>query len=130
MASAGYTRPQNYSSVGDDDDEALDIHIDSKKTNAPSDNGIKTIHGQVQEVVGVMKQNIDKLLDRDVALNNLVTRADDLQTSATTYNQTTKQLRRKYWWKNAKTNICIAGIIITVVLIIILSIALGRRKKN
>jgi hypothetical protein len=52
--------------------------------------------------VGVMKQNIDKLLDRDVALNNLVTRADDLQSSATTYNQTTKQLRRKFWWKNAK----------------------------
>ena len=83
-----------------------------------------------------MKQNIDKLLDRDVALTNLVTRADDLQTSATTYNQTTKQLRRKYWWKNAKvkrkkknfspyfyssfqTNVCIGGIIFAVVLIII-----------
>ncbi len=62
------------------------------------------LHGQVQEVVGVMKQNIDKLLDRDVALTNLATRADDLQSSATTYNQTTKQLRRKYWWKNAKVS--------------------------
>ncbi len=51
-----------------------------------------------------MKQNIDKILDRDVALNNLVTRADGLQSSATTYNQTTKQLRRKYWWKNAKVS--------------------------
>jgi len=51
-----------------------------------------------------MKQNIDKLLDRDVALSNLATRADDLQSSATTYNQTTKQLRRKYWWKNAKVS--------------------------
>ncbi len=49
-----------------------------------------------------MKKNIDKLLDRDVALNNLMNRADDLESSATTYNQTTKQLRRKYWWKNAK----------------------------
>ena len=56
----------------------------------------------MQEVVGVMKKNIDKLLDRDVALNNLMTRADDLESSASTYNQTTKQLRRKYWWKNAK----------------------------
>ena len=65
-------------------------------------NLIFSLHGQVQEVVGVMKQNIDKILDRDVALNNLVTRADDLQSSATTYNQTTKQLRNKYWWKNAK----------------------------
>lgn len=60
------------------------------------------LHGQVQEVVGVMKKNIDRLLDRDVALNNLMTRADDLETSASTYNQTTKQLRRKYWWKNIK----------------------------
>jgi hypothetical protein len=52
-----------------------------------------------------MKKNIDKLLDRDVALNNLMTRADDLESSATTYNQTTKQLRRKYWWKNTKVEI-------------------------
>ena len=49
-----------------------------------------------------MKKNIDRLLDRDVALNNLMTRADDLENSASTYNATTKQLRRKYWWKNAK----------------------------
>ena len=83
-----------------------------------------------------MKKNIDKLLDRDVALNNLMTRADDLETSASTYNQTTKQLRRKYWWKNAKvevhclcayfqiaisfqTNICIASIVIGIILLII-----------
>lgn len=60
------------------------------------------LHGQVKEVVGVMKQNIDRLLDRDAGLNNLMIRADDLETSASTYNQTTKQLRRKYWWKNTK----------------------------
>jgi hypothetical protein len=62
----------------------------------------RRLHGQVQEVVGVMKKNIDRLLDRDVALSNLMTRADDLESSATTYNQTTKQLRRKYWWKNTR----------------------------
>jgi hypothetical protein len=49
-----------------------------------------------------MKKNIDRLLDRDVALNNLMVHADDLEASASTYNQTTKQLRRKYWWKNTK----------------------------
>ena len=49
-----------------------------------------------------MKQNIDKILDRDVALNNLANRADELQSSATTYNQTTKRLRNKYWWQNIK----------------------------
>ncbi|CAF3946370.1 unnamed protein product, partial [Adineta steineri] len=121
MAAAGgfASRPQNYSSIREDDDEALDIRVDSQNTRSTGGENVKALHGQVQEVVGVMKQNIDKLLDRDVALNNLVTRADDLQTSATTYNQTTKQLRNKFWWKNAKTNVCIAGIVVTVLIIII-----------
>ncbi|CAF0719863.1 unnamed protein product [Adineta ricciae] len=130
MASANYTRPQNYSSVRDDDDEALDIRVNSNNAQSGDDKNVKALHGQVQEVVGVMKQNIDKLLDRDVALSNLSSRADELQSSATTYNQTTKQLRRKFWWKNMKTNVCIAGIIITVLIIIIMSIALSRRGKN
>ncbi|CAF0831779.1 unnamed protein product [Rotaria sp. Silwood1] len=130
MATAGYTRPQTYSSIRDDDDDALDIQIDSDTTRSTASGGVKKLHGQVQEVVGVMKKNIDKLLDRDVALNNLMTRADDLETSATTYNQTTKQLRRKYWWKNAKTNVCIAGIVISVILIIITAIILSRRGKK
>ncbi|CAF2421468.1 unnamed protein product [Rotaria sp. Silwood2] len=130
MATAGYTRPQTYSSIRDDDDDALDIQIDSDTTRSTASGGVKKLHGQVQEVVGVMKKNIDKLLDRDVALNNLMTRAEDLETSATTYNQTTKQLRRKYWWKNAKTNVCIAGIVISVILIIIMAIVFNRRGKN
>jgi vesicle-associated membrane protein 7 len=74
------------------------------------------LHGQVQEVVGVMKKNIDKLLDRDVALSNLMTRADDLESSATTYNQTTKQLRRKFWWKNAKVKLLSLFILAVIVL--------------
>ena len=63
---------------------------------------LSRLHGQVNEVIDVMKQNLDSILDRDVALNNLMVRTDDLQSSVTTYNHTTKQLRRKYWWKNAK----------------------------
>jgi len=76
--------------------------------------GLCRLHGQVQEVVGVMKQNIDKILDRDVALNNLANRADELQSSATTYNQTTKRLRNKYWWQNIKVkqkDLCFISII-------------------
>jgi hypothetical protein len=130
MATAGYTRPATYASIRDDDDEALDIQIDSNTTRSKAGDGVKKFQGQVQEVVGVMKKNIDRLLDRDVALNNLMVRAEDLETSASTYNQTTKQLRRKYWWKNTKTNVCIAGIVIAVILIIILTIAFNRRGKN
>jgi len=130
MATAGYTRPQTYSSIRDDDDDALDIQIDSNNTRSTTGDGVKKLHGQVQEVVGVMKKNIDRLLDRDVALNNLMTRADDLETSASTYNQTTKQLRRKYWWKNVKTNICVAGIVMAVIIIIIMFVAVSRRGKN
>jgi len=130
MATAGYVRPATYSSIRDDDDEGLDIQIDSDTTRSSAGDGVKKLHGQVKEVVGVMKQNIDRLLDRDAGLNNLMIRADDLETSASTYNQTTKQLRRKYWWKNTKTNVCIAGIVFGVILFIIIVAAFNRRTKN
>ncbi|CAF0845867.1 unnamed protein product [Didymodactylos carnosus] len=131
---ASYTRPQSYvrirSSIRDDDDEALNLELgNGSSTGTGNEQGIKKLHGQVQEVVGVMKKNIDKLLDRDVGLSNLMTRADELHTTADTYNQTTKQLSRKIWWKNAKTNICIGTTVAIVLIIIIVSIVVNRRKK-
>jgi len=129
-ATAGYTRPTSYSPIRDiDDDDALNLELGNGSRTTGGDHGIKKIQGQVQEVVGVMKKNIDKLLDRDVALNNLMTRADELHVSADTYNQTTKSLSRKMWWKNQKTNMCIGGTVAIVLFIIILSIVLSRRGK-
>lgn len=73
----------------------------------------------VDEVVGIMKVNVEKVLERDQKLSELENRADALQQGATQFEQHAGKLKRKYWWKNLKMMI-ILGIICVVILIIII----------
>jgi len=73
----------------------------------------------VDEVVGIMKVNVEKVLERDQKLTELENRADALQQGATQFEQHAGKLKRKYWWKNLKM-IIIIGIICVIILIIII----------
>lgn len=74
----------------------------------------------VDEVVGIMKVNVEKVLERDQKLSELENRADALQQGATQFEQHAGKLKRKYWWKNLKMMIII-GIICVIILIIIIA---------
>lgn len=73
----------------------------------------------VDEVVGIMKVNVEKVLERDQKLSELENRADALQQGATKFEQHAGKLKRKYWWKNLKMMIII-GVICLIILIIII----------
>lgn len=74
---------------------------------------------QVNEVVGIMRVNVEKVLERDQKLSELDSRADALQEGGKRFEQQAQKLKRKYWWKNIKMMI-IMGIIGVVILIIII----------
>ncbi|CAH2003080.1 unnamed protein product [Acanthoscelides obtectus] len=74
---------------------------------------------QVQEVVGIMRVNVEKVLERDQKLSELDSRAEALQEGGKRFEQQAQKLKRKYWWKNIKMMI-IMGIIGAVILIIII----------
>jgi hypothetical protein len=57
---------------------------------------------QVDEVVDIMRMNVDKVLERDSKLSQLDDRADALQMGASQFEQAAGALKRKYWWKNLK----------------------------
>ena len=57
---------------------------------------------QVDEVVGIMRTNVEKVLERDQKLSELDDRADALQQGASQFEQQAGKLKRKFWWKNLK----------------------------
>merc|ERR1712037_725208 len=75
---------------------------------------------QVQEVVGVMRNNIDKVLERDSKLNDLDYRASNLQATSAVFQQSSRRLRKKYWWQNLKMKLILGGVCIVVIIIIVL----------
>lgn len=54
------------------------------------------------QVVGIMRVNVDKVLERDQKLSELDDRADALQAGASQFETSAAKLKRKYWWKNCK----------------------------
>ncbi|CAG2177272.1 unnamed protein product, partial [Oppiella nova] len=68
----------------------------------PSSKRLQQTQAQVDEVVGIMRTNVEKVLERDNKLSELDDRADALQHGASQFEQQAGKLKRKFWWKNLK----------------------------
>lgn len=90
----------------------------------PKNNLLEQTKAQVDDVLGIMRVNVEKVLERDHKLSELDNRADALQEGGRRFEQQAQKLKRKYWWKNLKMMI-ILGIIGLVILIIII----GKRNR-
>ena len=73
---------------------------------------------QVDEVVGIMKSNVEKVLERDSKLSELDERADALQDGASQFEKQAGKLKNKFWLQNMKFIIigCIIGLILLILL--------------
>lgn len=57
---------------------------------------------QVNEVLGIMKTNMEKIMERDGALSELEMRASELNLSSEQFQMNAKKIKRKFWWQNLK----------------------------
>lgn len=80
---------------------------------------LQQTQAQVNEVMDIMRVNVDKVLERDQKLSELDDRADALQAGASQFETSAAKLKRKYWWKNCKMW-AILGIVVAIIIIIII----------
>ncbi|KAL9913165.1 synaptobrevin isoform X2 [Glossina fuscipes] len=80
---------------------------------------LQQTQAKVDEVVGIMRVNVEKVLERDQKLSELGDRADALEQGASQFEQQAGKLKRKQWWANMKMMI-IMGVIGVVLLIVII----------
>merc|ERR1711872_484916 len=101
---------------------------------ASNPNQMENAQAQVQEVVGVMRNNIDKVLEWDSKLSDLDNRASNLEASSGMFQQSSRRLRKKYWWQNLKMKLWLGGcgivIFIVIVVIIYFSVPHGGGDGN
>uniref|UniRef100_A0A0N5C1L2 V-SNARE coiled-coil homology domain-containing protein n=1 Tax=Strongyloides papillosus TaxID=174720 RepID=A0A0N5C1L2_STREA len=86
----------------------------------PSNKRLQQTQAQVDEVVGIMKVNVEKVLERDQKLSQLDDRADALQEGASQFEKSAATLKRKYWWKNIKMIIIMCAIVLLLIIVIVL----------
>ncbi|CAF0752999.1 unnamed protein product [Adineta ricciae] len=99
-----------------------------RSTQYQSTKRFDNLQADVNQVVDVMKDNLEKVLERDAKLTTLENRADILQTGASQFTTNANKLKRKYWWKNIKMWAIL--IILIIVLIIIIVVAVTQSVKG
>lgn len=88
--------------------------------NMTSNRRLQQTQAQVEEVVDIMRVNVDKVLERDQKLSELDDRADALQAGASQFESSAAKLKRKYWWKNCKMMIMLGAICAIIVVVIVI----------
>ncbi|KAJ8401879.1 hypothetical protein AAFF_G00374600 [Aldrovandia affinis] len=79
---------------------------------------LNQVQNQVNDVQVILKDNINKVLERGEKLDDLIDKTDDLQATADSFQKTSTRVARKYWWKNMKMMIII-GVIVVIIIVLI-----------
>ncbi|KAI8143634.1 synaptobrevin-domain-containing protein, partial [Fennellomyces sp. T-0311] len=77
------------------------------------------VQAQVDEVVNIMQDNIDKVMQRGERLDDLRGKTEDLQATSHHFRRGANQVRKRMWWKDLKWKIIIAVTILVILGIII-----------
>ncbi|TFK13871.1 angiopoietin-2-like [Platysternon megacephalum] len=91
----------------------------SSSNASGSNRRLQQTQHQVDEVVDIMRVNVDKVLERDQKLSELDDRADALQAGASQFETSAAKLKRKYWWKNCKMWAILIAVVLIIIIIII-----------
>ncbi|KAL5107825.1 Synaptobrevin-like protein [Taenia crassiceps] len=101
-----------------------------KKPEKTINKRLQRTQAQVNEVVDIMRVNIEKVLERDKNLSQLDDRADALQAGASQFEASAGKLKRKYWWRNCKLLMVLCGLLAVTAIVIIVSLTSEKRDGN
>lgn len=81
----------------------------------------------MDEVIGIMQNNIEKVMQRGEKLDSLQNKTEDLQQGALQFKKGASRVRREMWLKNLKMKIIIFVIIAILLALIIYGIVKGTK---
>lgn len=73
------------------------------------------VKSQIEEVKGVMVQNIEKVLERGEKIELLVDKTDRLNQQAFKFEASSRNLRRSMWWKKMRCKMFVGVLAVVVI---------------
>jgi len=108
--------------AGSFNSEMKKLMVDYGTTQSGKQDAIQNVQGEIDNVRGIMSQNIESLLERGERIDLLVDKTDRLGGSAHEFRVRSRGLRRQMWWKNVKL---MALLIVVVIFLIYLFVGFG-----
>jgi len=86
---------------------------------APGNQRTAALQAQIDDTVGVMRENINKVSQRGERLDSLQDKTDNLAVSAQGFRRGANRVRKQMWWKDMKMRACLIGGIVILLIVII-----------
>ncbi|KAJ5919166.1 synaptobrevin [Penicillium verhagenii] len=85
------------------------------------------LQAQIDDTVGVMRENITKVSQRGERLDSLQDKTDNLAVSAQGFRRGANRVRKQMWWKDMKMRVCLViCVIILLIVIIVPSVVVSK----
>ncbi|CCH58254.1 hypothetical protein TBLA_0A04600 [Henningerozyma blattae CBS 6284] len=82
------------------------------------------LKAEIDDTVGIMRDNINKVAERGERLGSIEDKADNLEVSAQGFKRGANRVRKAMWWKNLKMKMCLIFVIIILLVVIIIPIVI------
>ncbi|PVD22300.1 hypothetical protein C0Q70_18114 [Pomacea canaliculata] len=116
---------------GDSDEEDFFLKGPKVRTgNLRTDPKLSQVRGQVDDVMGIMKDNVGKVLDRGDRLEDLQDKSDNLASNADMFRSRSRNLHHTMWWKNCRMKILVAIVILIIILVILIPIIIHYTSQK
>lgn len=89
--------------------------VESGSTQAGRDDAIGKARREIDDVKGIMTENIERVLERGERIDLLVDKTDRLGGSARDFRVRSRGLRRRMWWKNVKLMVLLVVVVIFLI---------------
>lgn len=91
-------------------------------SNINTNSKVNQVQGQVDELTAIMRNNMEKVIERDAELGILEDKSEQLVEGALHFRTGATRLRRQMWWQDKKQLALIILVVVVILLIIILPI--------
>ncbi|KAJ5640735.1 Synaptobrevin [Penicillium herquei] len=85
------------------------------------------LQAQIDDTVGVMRENINKVSQRGERLDSLQDKTDNLAVSAQGFRRGANRVRKQMWWKDMKMRVCLVICVIILLVVIIVPSVVATR---
>lgn len=88
------------------------LMVDYGTTKAGQNDAFANVQSEIDNVRGIMTENIERVLERGERIDLLVDKTDRLGGSARDFRVRSRGLRRRMWWKNVRLMVLLVVVII------------------
>jgi vesicle-associated membrane protein 7 len=98
------------------------LMVEYGTTKSGQEDAFKNVQGEIDNVRGIMTENIERVLERGERLDLLVDKTDRLGGSARDFRVRSRGLKRRMWWKNMKLMVML---VVVVIFLLYLMVGMG-----